>query len=952
MYSFTKRLQKFVTLFSLLSVCLVQVLSAKNWAPHDRSLKPDDRVIWGTLDNGFRYAIMYNQEPPENVSLRFLVQAGSLMEEEDQRGLAHFLEHMAFNGTKNYSPGELIEYFQRLGMEFGADTTAHTGFGETVYKLELPKNYSSYLDDGMQVFRDFADGILLDDHEIDEERGVIMAEKRARDSIEWRTAVSFYDFIGSETLVPHRLPIGIDSVITGAPRERFTSFYNKWYTTDRMALVVVGDVSPEAVKPFIEKHFSSLPKVDNPIPHRSLSDINVSNKLHAKLHSEKESTSVDVTLLKLKPYVNRLDTIERHMRKIKQNIAISILNRRLEVISKKEESPVSSGVMYYSDFVEAFDIVGLKVKSQPDVWQAAVAVLEQQLRKALKFGFTEDEIDEAVANAINTYEEAVRLASTRLSNSISTEISNSISGKYVYSSPEDKLELVMNVANEITAESLHEDFKEMWEGEGKDMIFVDGNLELEAPEQMILEAYTKSTHEEVVEPVAREVAQFAYTYFGIPGKVVEHNFDEKLNIHQIRFDNNVRLNLKDTNFEANRIRIGVRFGGGELDSIDQKSGIVMLASEIFVEGGLEAHSIDDLERILAGKTVGVTFTVGNDAFNMSGRTNPKDLKLQLDLMCAYMTAPGYRPEALRKARKAFEQVLPRIKQVPEGVIRSKVNEFLAGADPRFGLPREHDVMQLTLDDVKNWLTGLLQKSYLEISIVGDFKDVNAVIDNVANTFGALPRREVTKEPYKNERIVKFPEKVREKEFFIESKIPKAVSLVCWPTVSMTDIKCARQLSLLSRIFTDRLRVEVREKLGDAYSPYALNDSSLTYENYGKFYGVSTVTPEKVGEVSEIILGIGDNLAQKGITEDELERSLMPTLVNIDRTLRNNDYWMNVLAMSQEKPEMLEWAKTYRDMYESMTVDDMNKAAKTFLTPKKAIRVLVTPGTHSDEGDNK
>ncbi|MCF6312167.1 MAG: insulinase family protein, partial [Verrucomicrobiales bacterium] len=205
-------------------------------------VKADPAVKWGVLENGMRYAIMKNAEPPKRVSMRLYIDAGSLMEQDNQQGLAHFLEHMAFNGTKHYPAGEMVEYFQRLGMAFGADTNAHTGFKETVYKLEMPDSDPKLLSQGFQLMRDYADGMLLGAPEIDKERGVIMSEKRTRDSVGWRTFVKQLEFILPEALISHRLPIGKAEVIEKAPRDRFVEFYKKWYTPDRMAFVVVGEV--------------------------------------------------------------------------------------------------------------------------------------------------------------------------------------------------------------------------------------------------------------------------------------------------------------------------------------------------------------------------------------------------------------------------------------------------------------------------------------------------------------------------------------------------------------------------------------------------------------------------------------------------------------------------------------------------------------------------------------
>ena len=241
---------------------LVLPLYAGLWPHTESDLKPDSRIVWGVLDNGLRYAIMPHDEPPDRVSLRLLVQAGSLMEADDQRGLAHFIEHMAFNGTKHFEAEEMVKYFQRLGMDFGADTNAHTSYNETVYKIELPSSDGDLLNDGLKLLRDYADGMLMAQEELDKERGVILAEKRARDSVEFRTFKAAMSFLMPESLLPRRHPIGIEAVIENAPREAFLRYYRDWYRPDRMVLVAVGAVEPQSLAPLLERHFASMARAE------------------------------------------------------------------------------------------------------------------------------------------------------------------------------------------------------------------------------------------------------------------------------------------------------------------------------------------------------------------------------------------------------------------------------------------------------------------------------------------------------------------------------------------------------------------------------------------------------------------------------------------------------------------------------------------------------------------
>ncbi len=294
--------------------------------PHEGSDIPaDPAVTWGLLENGLRYAILPNAEPPDRVSMRLYVDAGSLMEEDDQQGLAHFLEHMAFNGTKNFPAGEMVEYFQRLGMGFGNHTNAHTSFHETVYKLELPKSDEGMIDEGMKLFRDYADGMLLDAKEIDDERGIILSEKRTRDSMDWRTFVAQIGFALPEQRLSRRLPIGIEEVISGAPRERFVEFYERWYTPNRMAVIVVGDVEVAEVEPLVKKYFADLPTRERHLapPMGEMAK----RGFAAHYHYEKEAGETTVSIEVLKPRIDPPDNSERRLYDLQLMLAGQMIDR-------------------------------------------------------------------------------------------------------------------------------------------------------------------------------------------------------------------------------------------------------------------------------------------------------------------------------------------------------------------------------------------------------------------------------------------------------------------------------------------------------------------------------------------------------------------------------------------------------------------------------------------------
>ena len=908
---------------------------------HDRSDLPvDPQITWGTLDNGFRYAILPNSDPPQRVSLRLLVQAGSLHETDEQAGLAHFLEHMAFNGTQHFPPGEMIEYFQRLGMAFGADTNAFTSFNETVYQLELPQAEPQLLNDGLRLFRDYADRMLLDPIEIDKERGVILSEKKSRDSIRYRNFIAKYNFLLPETRFPKRLPIGREETIQKISRKDFLDYYQKWYTCDRMILVAVGHIDPENLAPLIEQHFGSM---QAPQPQTAAPDWGklTTPGLTAQLHTEPEATETTIALMTVQnltePVNNRAGRIDR----LHRAVADGIVNRRLDILSKAKGSPFIKGQALAFDWLNTMRIGFIELDSQAEQWEAALSSAEQALRTALTHGFTQAEVDEIAAKLLKQYELEAKSISTRKSDALANQVINSLRDEKTFTTPEFDLQLAQEALAKLKPQTVQAVWQSLWDTKNI-FIFVSGNIDLPDAKQHILSTYQASQAKPVAPPLETEDKAFAYSKLGEPSTIAERHEHDKLGITQIRFANNVRLNLKPTDFDKNQIGITVRFGSGRLSLPKNKPGLDILAQKTFVPGGLLAHSADEIERLFADKTLGVHFTVDDDAFVLSGQTTPEDLDTQLHLLCAYLLAPGYREEALRQAVKTFDSLYLSLEQTPEGVMQDKVKRFLASGDPRFGFPDKAVLMQYTLDDTRSWLEQALQSGYLEISLVGDF-DRETALTLVQSTFSALPKRQAKKQPYTEARKIDFPDKPRAQSFSYSSTLPKAVSAVYWPTDDTWDIGRTRRLNLLARVLTERLRISIREEIGQAYSPYAVNVSSAVYPGYGQLYAIIAADPDKAQAIAKRVRALGRTLHDKGISPDELKRVLTPTLKHIEKAVRDNGYWLDiVLSRSQEQPQRLAWAQSMESDYAAITVPEINKLAEQYLKEDKAISVLILP----------
>ncbi len=930
------------TAVAVLTLLWLPVLAKPFEAYPGSDLPADATVIHGELDSGLRYAIMPNREPRGRVSLRLLVRAGSLQERDDQRGLAHYLEHMAFRGTENFAAGTLVEYFQKLGMSFGPDANAYTGFDRTVYQIELPDTDSGSIREALLVLRDFADRMIIAEEEVEAERGVILSEKRTRDSVRFRTAQAELEFLLPESIVPDRFPIGVKEVIRQAGSEELREFYEAWYRPSQAAIILVGDIDADTVEPLIGESFDGFIERRPPVDAPDLGRV-VEQGVVARLHAEPEAPATRVSIQCVHPLEPQPDTLDRRRESLIRSVALQIVNRRLERLAEEPDAAFSRGHISAYDLFDFCRNAAIDLTTtHPERWSETLTAAEQELRRALTHGFHESELREARTVLFNEMETRVRRAPTRRSRTLAERLVASLTTGRVLLEPRKELELMRPFLEALTVEECLAALRELFPAEER-FIFVSGNVAIDDADASILETYHSAARQEVDPLPDTADDEFAYPLPEEAGRIIEQRHIEDLDIHQAKLDNRIRINIKATDFTANNVLLGVRIGGGQLTEPSDTPGLSLLASQVLIRGGLEAHSADALRSMFAGRNVGWNFEVEADAFVFRGRTTPDDLTMQLTLLRAYLLAPGLRPEALRRARESLEERYLNAEHMARGVLSDRVPRFLADGDPRFGLPPEDQLLSLEMDDVRQWLTDPLLHDVLEISIVGDVGTVESALEAVAATLGTLPERRDEKPEYHERRIVSRPDPGIVKTFDVQSRIPSGFTAVYWPVPDLWEMTRTRRLNILARIFTDRMRLGIREDMGEVYSAHAVHHASDTYHDYGWFFGIAAVAPDMADAVAERIQAIARDLHDGEIDEDEHQRALRPVLASLPDTVRENEYWLNsVLISAWEHPRRFEWALTMTEDYASITVEDLNRLAREYLDPGHALQVNVLP----------
>jgi zinc protease len=922
---------------------VVTEVPPKPWPQASSDIAPDPAAVFGTLKNGLRYIIYPNSEPPTRVSLRLHIAAGSLMEADDQQGLAHFLEHMVFNGSKNYTAADLIPKMQRLGIAFGAHANAYTSFDETVYMLDLPDLSPETLNLGFTVMRDFGDGALLSAEEIDKERGVILSEKISRDSVGTRIMQQQFEKILPKSLLTRRFPIGLEDVIKSAPRERFVDLYTRYYTPERMTFIVVGDIDPAVMKATIEKTFGSMTNPQNPGKNPDLGEILQPEGIQAAVFADKELTSTDLSLTLVRPYTPKPDNRQSRAEKMPLDIAHSIISRRFERLAKIEGAAISTGSASSNILFNDLELGSIDVTAAEDRWQEAVPVLEQEFRRALLHGFTAAELTEAKSNILNAYEQQVKQKATRKSEGIATVLAGTVNDNKVFSEASTDLELAKQTLDTIDLETCHQALKKFWDAPGYHLVLTAKENPPNADKDLAA-LYEESVGKPVEAPALRAIQIFDYTDFGTPGTVISRKEVADLRITQLVLSNQVRINLKRTDFEKGKIHLMARVGSGKLTQPKDMPMLDVFASAVFEGGGLRKHSNDDLQQILAGKNVGCSLKVGEDAFTIGGTTTPQDFTTQTQLICASLTDPGYRNAGLWQFQKAIPMIYQQLKHNSDGP-QQEMQAWIHGGDPRFGIAPMEKLSSYTLNDARNWLTPELTGGYLELSVVGDF-ETDVILPDLLATFGALAPRAAAPAPMNELRKIQFPNAPAAKVFTYESKIAQGIATTLWKTNGLRgNQKEFRRLNVLGDIYGDRLREEIREKLGASYSPNAGVSGSDGFDGVGYLIGQSIGKPEDLELLLKTMRDLADQLASSGATADELDRALKPTIGQLEKTLRDNSYWLDtVLSQSQADPKRLDLARTRDADYKSITLEEINILAKKYLAAENALLVTIKPAS--------
>lgn len=907
-----------------------------DWPSERSELNPDPSLIRGELKNGFRYVLKRNYEPKDRVAIYLNVQAGSLHENSDQQGVAHFLEHMMFNGSIHFPPGSLVEYFQSLGMNFGGDTNAYTTHNETVYNIVLPNSSKKEFDSAFLVMADYARGALLLEKEIDKERGVILAEKRSRDSAGYRTHIASTAFAFRGTLYPERMPIGQDKILEQVNRNLLKSYYDAWYRPGNMILVIVGDIDPELTKNLIEKHFGHLtpggPKPQCP-DFGSLEH----NGLETFYHYEPELGRTNVSIQNFRDLSVENDSLELNRKEILRSIGAMAFNYRLQRLQEEEKVPFADAGYNSGDILNRIGYGSLSAQVEQGNWKETLSFLEQLLRQAVMHGFRVNEVERAKREILAQLDARVLTADSQNSRAIAHRIINHLNNNRVYQSPEQEKRLYDPIIKGITATEVNDYFSDRWNSNNR-LISVTGNVRLsENGRSEIATVYRNSTQKPVV--ATEDNILYTFPYLQLPAQSTippEKKYFADVEIEKLIFPNGLIVNLKKTKFEKNRIWLQADFGTGKKN--EHIPGMAMLTEDVVNKSGSGKFTGSVIEEVKAGSSIDMSFRIGESAFSWTGTTLAKDFELFSQLLHTMLLDPGLRKNAFTTVKSNIELSYQKLSREIEGAMPLEIQPFLAGYNEHFGLPDWDDVAGIDFDSLVRWAKPLIRPDDLEISVVGDF-DREKVLSVLAKYLSGI---ELTLPQAPKSPPVKFPAG-KELTVTVNTSVDKSLITVAWPTNDFWDIQRTRRLQLLASVFADRSRKVIREKLGASYSPNVSSFNSRTYQDYGYIISQMLVKPGSEDMIIEEILKISKQLQKNGVTPEELDQAKDPLLTALRERTRTNQYWLNsVLSLSSRYPQQLDWSTTIIDDYASVNTTELSELAKKYLKNDKAAIARVKP----------
>lgn len=899
-------------------------------------------VSTGKLANGLTYYIHKNPRPENKLELRLVVKAGSTLEDDDQQGLAHFTEHMAFNGSTNFKRNELVSYLQSIGVKFGADLNAYTTFDETVYILPIPTDNPKVVEQGFQVLEDWAHGLSMNDADIDSERGIVLEELRIGKGVDDRVNKVLLPKVLNGSRYAERLPIGKEPIIRNFKYDALKRFYRDWYRPDLMAVVAVGDIDPEQAQKLIERHFGKLKNPANPRP-RVYATIPERQESEGIVVTDKEmSTNTIYIRYPIQPWPAE-NTLHDYRQKLIEAIGAFILSQRMYELTQQANPPFLQGGSGMSKIVRGYRSFGAGAVLGKGGVAPAINALVAEDERARQFGFTASELDRAKKGMLRTYEnmyqerdksDSAGYAAEYIRNFLEGESIPGVVAEYQYA---------QQLIPGITLDEVNASIRAAIPDNQSKLVIYTGIDKPGAPAPKPADLLALATAAEKIS--VKAIEDKAYGSQLMPAKptagtIVKQTTNDKLGTTDLVLSNGVRVVLRPTDFNNDEVLMGgVRYGGWSLFD-DRDIFAAHYASSIVNQMGVLDYSPNDLVKILAGKSVSSSARVSALNEAVRGESGRDDIESMLQLTYLQMTRP-------RKDATIYNAFVDRQRELaqnnlvrPESVFYDTVSRTLYNDSPRVRrLARPADFDQLSLDRVFDLYTSRMASARdFTFFIVGSF-DVEQIKPLIATYLASLPTGPIAT-AFRDEGIRPVRGVVK-KEVRAGSEQKSVISL------SFTgEAPYSRDEALRMRVLTEVLNIKLievlREKMGAIYS--ADLSGSLNRQPYAS-YAINAnlpCAPENVDKVLAATFAEIDRVKQHGALVADLDKVKASMLRAYRKGLRENGYWMgslqNAFVNNSDPEEIL----NFEQRLAAVTPADVAQAAQRYFDLQNYVQVVLYP----------
>ncbi|MDY8137639.1 insulinase family protein [Aquimarina sp. 2201CG5-10] len=932
-------------------LCTIPLVSYAQKAPdkkletstsiNEGQIPVDPNVKVGKLDNGLTYYIRNNGKPEDKVELRLVVNAGSILEDENQLGLAHFMEHMNFNGTKNFKKNDLIDYLQSIGVKFGADLNAYTSFDQTVYILPIPSDDPEKLEKGFQIIEDWAHNAELTEDAIDGERGVVLEEYRLGQGAEQRMLQKYLPLIAYNSKYSERLPIGTKKSLENFKYEDVRSYYRDWYRPDLMSVVAVGDLDVATLEKKIKDHFSGLKMPENPKKRESFDTPNHTETLVAVVSDKEASNSIVRLIYKDREMSKPMATVADYRDQLIEGLFSQMMNNRLGELTNKPNPP----------FVFAFSSHGGTFARNRKAYQSfamtpetgqlnALKIILQENKRVQLYGFKSGELDRAKKDILARWDkqykdrdkrESNRIIGEYISNYLTQEPIPGIEWEYKYTTSQLP-NITLEEVNGLIKDFLHDDNRAVvMTGPEK-----EGLKQVSKEEILALLKEVESA--EIEDYKDEKVRENLIEKMPVAGKIINETPNEKLGVTVLELNNGAKVTYKKTDFKNDEILFtAFSYGGSSLYTNEDYLQTVF-ANGSLPQTGLGGLSLNDMDKVMSGKIVRVRPYIAGISEGFNGSTTPKDLETLFQQVYLYFTDLNKDEEAFRSDLEKQKGFLTNYLSNPQNYFRNEFGKFQNEGNPRysgFPTPEKLDAANYELAYAK-YKERFAGAGGFNFYFVGNIDE--AKLKEYAKKYIASLPDTGKGETYK---VSDFrPLSGSHEKTVYKGKDPKSTVSIIWR--GETEYSKAEDLAFegLGEILTIKLIEKLREEEGGVYGVGARgNINKLSYSGYRFSIGFPC-GPENVKKLTDAAIAEVKKIITEGPTDKDLAKIKESRLLDYKEKSKQNRFWLNNLREADFNGESMENSESYTEMVNNLSKDDIQKVAKKYLDQGYILGVLM------------